>query len=264
MAGLLDARDLHARLRTHRVGRTLFVLDEVDSTNRWVLDRPAGESIDGIVVAAERQTSGRGRQGRSWECPKGAGLLFTLGLDDRKGGPPSALLPLLVPLAVCNALDEATEIHAEIKWPNDIVVGGRKLGGILIETRATPAGVRTAIGIGINCLQQAGHFASGLRARATSLEILSRHPIDRSRVLVAMLEALDRILTTSAAAEEVCTAWRRRAVGLGGRVQLCHDGRTFSGNLLDVDPSAAILVQLDEGGRRLFDAARTHLLEWSA
>jgi BirA family biotin operon repressor/biotin-[acetyl-CoA-carboxylase] ligase len=261
MPSPIDPRKIQSQLRTTRIGRVMHAFGELESTNRWLLDRPESDDVDGMVVLAERQTAGKGRQGRGWECPNGAGLLLTIGLE----GPPApamqSLLALMVPVAICEALDAATEIHAEIKWPNDIVVDGRKLGGILIETRAGAGKTRTAIGIGLNCLQQAAHFPPDLRPRATSLEILSRGAVNRAAVLTAVLEHLDRAIANPPAPNQLCAKWRTRAVGLGGRVKLCQDGRSYVGNILDIDPTAAILVQLDEGGRRLFEAAHTHILE---
>jgi BirA family biotin operon repressor/biotin-[acetyl-CoA-carboxylase] ligase len=266
-----DGRLSHDRvvreLRTTRIGQVVEVFDELDSTNRHVLTRVQDGEFDGIVVLAEHQTTGRGRRGRRWDCPNGAGILCTVGICDDGGAIPSNLLSLVVPIAVCDGIRAAADVDCEIKWPNDLLVGDRKLAGILIEARMNTQGqARYAIGFGVNCLQRAGHFDPELRARATSLDIECQGAVDRTDVLVSILRALDAWLASPEAwsTEDVRARWIQRAKGMGGRVCVEHDGRRYRGNLIDIDPTSAIVVQLDEGGRRLFDAASTTVIEQSA
>jgi BirA family biotin operon repressor/biotin-[acetyl-CoA-carboxylase] ligase len=261
---MLDGRLCHdailSRLRTARVGRRVEVLDQVDSTNRHVLVRLREADNDGLVAVAETQTAGRGRRGRRWECPNGAGILCTVGLRDDAGSIRSNLLSLIVPIAICDGVRAATEVACEIKWPNDLVVGHRKLAGILIEARGNTAGqVCYAIGFGVNCLQHSAHFPPELREHATSLEMESDRPIDRAAVLISVLCELDRWLAAplSWEVDDVRARWMCRAKGMGGRVCVEHEGRRYLGNLIDIDPTSGVVVQLDEGGRRLFDASST-------
>ena len=258
--GRLVKERLVSSLRTQRIGRTVEVFDDLDSTNRYVLDLPPDRALDGLVVLAEHQGAGKGRHGRSWHCPRGAGILCTVALCCQPDELDANLLSLVVPIAVCDGLHAATDVRCEIKWPNDIVVNRRKLAGVLIESRPdAEESTRYAVGFGINCLQHPGHFPPELRGRATSLDGESHRPIQRADVLLSVLTALDAWLARSDSwnPADIRACWKERAWGLGERIHVRHDGRLFAGNLIDIDPTAAILVQLDEGGRRLFHAANT-------
>jgi len=262
--GQLSAIEVVRGLGTRRVGRSVEVFDKIDSTNRHALERLDLAKADGLVVLAEQQTAGRGRLGREWHCPTGAGILCTVVLVDTEATIDGNLLSLLVPVAISDGILDATDVRTEIRWPNDLVVGPRKLAGVLIESGAEPAGgLRYAIGFGINCLQHHGHFPPDLRQQATSLDIEHSTPIDRGRVLRAVLRELDRWVAQPQEwnVEQVCELWKRHALPLGQRVRLRHLGRYFTGNILDIAPSAALVVQLDEGGRRLFPASSTTLIQ---
>lgn len=263
--GRLDQEKITQGLRTTRIARPVIVCDEVDSTNRYVLDMPASE-MDGAVVVAEKQTQGRGRRGNQWQCPVGAGLLCTVGLSDTAGAINASLLSLVVPIALCEGIFAQTGLRCEIKWPNDLVYRCRKLSGILIEAQATGASqIRYALGFGINCLQHRSHFDESLRDKATSLDLECDIPIEREQVLASVLNALDARLAHAGTwdADTICNEWRSLAAGLGGRCLVQENGDVVSGNLIDIDPTAAIIVQLDEGGRRLFNAANTTVLSLS-
>ncbi len=262
--GLLDKDRIVQQLACGRIGNHLEVFQELPGTNRYILDSAAKQNVDGWIVIAEHQTAGSGRLGRSWHCPTAAGILCTVAITDGNASIDASLLSLVVPIALVDALRNTTDVPCEIKWPNDIISRKRKLGGILIETTSTLAGSQTyAIGFGVNCLQHRRHFPQQLQEKATSLDMESKHPIRRTEVVVAMINELDKWLAQAAEwnAAEVCSYWKSRAVGLGNRVQLEHQGQTFTGNLIDIDPTAAILVQLDQGARRLFSAANTTIVE---
>lgn len=179
-------------------------------------------------------------------------------------GTPRALdggeLCLLTAVAACDAIKACTDVCPTIKWPNDLVVGGRKLGGILIESRRRHDGRRGyAVGIGINCLQQRAHFASELADSATSLEIESGHPISREALAISLLTELDRWLAEPGSwnQDDLRHEWLARAEPIGGRVCLREGGECYTGTVIDVDPGAGLVVQLDEGGVRAFDVAST-------
>ncbi len=259
--GRLNSKLVEDVLTTARIRRSIHVIDEVDSTNRHVLEMPACE-IDGAVVVAEKQIQGRGRRGHQWHCPAGAGLLCTVGLND-DGSIDANLLSLVVPIALAEGIFEATGLRCEIKWPNDLIHRGRKLSGILIEAQTSGGkAIRYAIGFGINCLQHRGHFDESIRDRATSLDLESDAAIHRELVLAAVLNALDNRIRHADcwSAEVICAEWRTLAAGLGGRCVLQENGHRISGNLIDIDPTAAIVLQLDEGGRRHFKASNTSVL----
>jgi BirA family biotin operon repressor/biotin-[acetyl-CoA-carboxylase] ligase len=261
--GRIDIARLQRELATRRVGRRIEHFDELPSTNKHLLSQPHDADVDGCVVIAEFQSGGRGRHGSRWQCPRGAGILCTVGLHDDDRTVDAGLLALIVPIALCDGILAAAGVRCAIDWPNDIVADEGKLAGVLIEAHACGPTIRYAIGFGVNCLQHSGHFPVDIRSRATSLDLLTHTPVDRGSVLATILTALDNWLAMPGAwqPEAVRAAWRERALGLGRRVNVAHHGMRFTGHLVDIDPTAAIVVQLDEGGRRLFGATSTSI-DW--
>jgi len=271
-AGKLQLERILDERCTCRVGRRIEIHDTVDSTNELAWERVANGDSDGLVIFAEHQQSGRGRLGRSWDSPRGASVLMSLVLHDPEGDLGSEILSLLAAVAATDAVDAASAVTVEIKWPNDLTVNGRKLGGILIESRSgrrqgTSPGMQAptvyVVGTGINCLQHRRHFTSELRDTATSLDLESALPVDRNRVARHLLIELDRWLAAPRRWDrgELKDAWVRRALPLGRRIRLRQAGAEFIGQVLDVDPAAGLLVQLDTGGRNWFDAASTSMAD---
>jgi len=260
----LDAAELLRGLNTRRVGREIIVLPEVDSTNTFVLDCVAaerGRSADGTVVFAEYQSAGRGRQGRTWDSPRGASLLFTVLLWEEESKLSHAQVVMNAALAVVEGVEEASEVEPVVRWPNDIHVGKRKLAGILVETRLLqPPRRAVALGIGLNCLQHAAHFPPELRDKATSLELECAHAVDRGAVAQALLRALDRRFAVVGAASDdvLARAWRERSDDIGARGTFWAAGREYTGWIVDVHPVNGLVLQLDAGGRLHFDPLTTN------
>ena len=262
----LTLKDLlpHGPLR--RLGRRVFLLETVGSTNQFLLER-AAEAEDGSVGHAEQQTSGRGRLGRRWAAPRGSSILLSVLLIEPADTPLLSQGALLAALAACEAIEAATVCTPVVRWPNDLVLGGRKLGGVLAESILLPAGKSetsrraVVIGVGLNCLQQRGHFTGPLAQTATSLECESAQTVDRGIVAASLLERLDHWLVLSGQQPDgwaqMRLAWRRRCEDVGTRVTLEHDARVFTGTALDIADNGDLVVQLDEGSRRHFAAATT-------
>jgi len=258
----LYAPDLLPTNPPRRVGCQLILRDELDSTNLYALRR-ADELADGAVVLAEYQTAGRGRLGRRWESPRGASILLTLLLKEPAGSELVQWLTILAAVATCEAVEAQTTCHPVLRWPNDLALSGKKFGGILVESRSlrrNPPELALAVGIGINCLQQRGHFPGELATTATSLELESSRPIRRETILRALLERLDDRLARfdrPGGTTALLAAWKQRCADFGQRVTLVHDRQTVTGTVVDIGEKGELLVQLDEGGRRYFAPATT-------
>ncbi len=252
-------RDDLVAVSLHRLGRQVLTFDTVDSTNAALL-RQAAELPDGTLAAAEMQTAGRGRLGRRWESPRGASVMLSVLLHEPVGSPLLPLGGLLGALAACEAVEQATACTPAVRWPNDVVIAGRKVAGVLAETTGSGPTRALVIGVGINCLQHAGHFSPALAGRATSLDLACPGPVARAAVAAALVQRLDVWLADGGRADRVAalrTTWRRRCVEIGARVTLEHDGRSFTGTMLDIDDDGNLIVELDRGGRRHFVAAVT-------
>ena len=248
-----------------RLGHFVRAFDDLDSTNAWLLARSA-DLPDGAVVTAECQSAGRGRFNRRWIAPRGSSILLSVLLHEPERSPVLAGATLLAATAAAEAVEQETACRVTLHWPNDLVASGRKLGGVLAESKRIPpvAGVARrslVIGIGINCLQQRGHFAPELAEIATSLEIECPEPVHRldvARALLARIEAWLQDLThASDGATRLVQEWTNRCSDLGARIILEEDGRRYAGTVLEIAADGELIVQIDEGGRRRFEPATT-------
>jgi BirA family biotin operon repressor/biotin-[acetyl-CoA-carboxylase] ligase len=159
----------------------------------------------GTVVLAEEQLAGRGRVGRSWSSPAGLGLWFS---TVSRGPGPAAALPLAVGLAVAEALDAFLPERCGLKWPNDLVLAGRKLGGILCEGSWGESGAAAiVIGVGVNVLHGPDDFPPEVAARATSIRIAAGRPVDRLAVAGAVVPAVARLARSGA---RTASGWLER------------------------------------------------------
>jgi BirA family transcriptional regulator, biotin operon repressor / biotin---[acetyl-CoA-carboxylase] ligase len=174
----VDAANVQPLLRG-RLGRTYVYAERVPSTQALARGLPHGG-----VAACEEQTAGRGRLGRGWTCPYGRGVLLSIALRPRT--PPERLAPLS--LVIAEAVCEATHPHARVRWPNDVVVDGRKLAGVLPELRDG----ELVVGIGLNADLRAEDLPADARVPATSLRLLRGGPVDRPPLVAELLERVER------------------------------------------------------------------------
>jgi len=249
----LGPLELRPLLNTHDVGRELHWFAELPSTSDRAKELAEEGGDHGEVVIAEAQTAGRGRRGRSWASPPGRNLAFSVLL--RPDLPPARApeLTLVASIAICDALRQAG-VDAGIKWPNDVLAGGRKIAGILTELAAEPDRVHwVVLGIGVNVNARAEDFPEELRGEATSILLERGEPAPRALFLAACLTALEEWLDRHA--EEgfaaIRAAWRERSVTLGREVSVQADGREVAGIAIDLDEDGALLVRDRSGVQRI-------------
>ena len=260
---VLNADEIRRGLVTTRIGRHITVLAETDSTNTFALDSAESQGAgqcDGTVILAEYQTAGRGRLGRKWHSPRGAGLHMTVLLSMLRTGFLHGRLMMATAIAVLEGIVDSTDVEPTIRWPNDLYVGDRKLSGILIETRSqSNDSLIVAVGIGVNCFQHESHFPPELRGRATSLEMESRQPVDRAAVVRAILIRLDSLLARDDSFDDshLARRWLEWTSDLNARVTLVQDGHRYTGRIVEVHPVSGLILQEDNGVCRHFDPATT-------
>ncbi|MCX5638946.1 MAG: hypothetical protein NTX52_14815, partial [Planctomycetota bacterium] len=151
---------------------------------------------------------------------------------------------------------------AKIKWPNDIILNGKKVAGILLESKKDRTGNIYILGIGINCHQTPDRFPPELKTIATNIDIESQTVCDRISLAKRLLTVLDYWLEVAEqASKKVTDRWRKLSVQLGHRVSLIFNGTKFTGNCIGIDPEKGLIIQLDTGGVRMFDAAHTSILK---
>jgi BirA family biotin operon repressor/biotin-[acetyl-CoA-carboxylase] ligase len=264
MHGPLTAADLFPTGPLHRLGRRVELLAEIDSTNAYLLRR-AADLGDGTVAVAEFQSAGRGRQRRRWLAPRGSSILLSVLLIESNDSPCITHAASLAAVALAEAVEAETTCRPALRWPNDLVVGGRKLGGVLAESTplATAGQPQRAlvIGVGLNCLQQPGHFGPELANSATSLEIECPQPVNRPGLARRLIERLDARLSDQPATLDdwyaLHNAWTERCTDLGTHVTLEENSRRYSGTVLEIADNGDLVVQLDSGGRRGFESTTT-------
>ena len=252
----LDVDEIQANLKTKRIGRKILVFNSTSSTNdiarRYIKDK----NCDGVTIFAEEQTAGRGRAGNSWISKRFESILCSIIIIENKIS--AELLSLTCAVATADAIGKI----AGIKWPNDIMIKGRKAAGILLEAIVNRNTNTYIIGIGINCHQKEISFPIEFRPNATSIDIESKATCDRIRLAKRLLCSMDYHLEIAEKnSRKIIEYWRKFSIQLGHRVTLSFNGRQFSGNCTGIDPEKGLILQLDSGGVRMFDAAHTTVIK---
>jgi BirA family transcriptional regulator, biotin operon repressor / biotin---[acetyl-CoA-carboxylase] ligase len=248
---VLLADDLLARLgKTRVIGRDIRVFEQTTSTND-VIEKLARDGVrEGVVVFAESQTKGRGRLGRKWISPGRKGLWFSVLLRPDLRPQEATQLTVASATALRRAIQSETGLHPEIKWPNDILIGGKKVAGILTEMSAEPDRVRHAIlGMGVDVNLAAGEFPPEWRKLATSLKIESGRAISRAELATAILRELDRDYA------RVCTGgfsvladeWVAHCKTIGRNVTIQIGERKIRGRAESLDDAGALLLRTEHG-----------------
>ena len=247
-----DSDKIAANLNTKRIGTKVLVYNSTSSTNDIAAEYAKSKDNDGLAIFAEEQTTGRGRAGTKWHSGRADSILCSIVLINSK------INHELLALTCATAVAEAIGNQAKIKWPNDIILNGKKVAGILLESKANNDRPAYIIGIGINCHQSKSDFPSELQPIATSIDIESQTICDRISLAKRLLTSIDYWLEVAEkASEEVTDQWRKLSSLLNQRVTLIFDGTEFTGNCTGMDPEKGLILQLDSGGIRFFDAAHT-------
>jgi BirA family transcriptional regulator, biotin operon repressor / biotin---[acetyl-CoA-carboxylase] ligase len=245
----LGALEVGPLLQTHDLGQRLHWSAELPSTNDRARELAEDGADHGEVVIAESQTAGRGRRGRTWSSPAGRNLYMSVILRPQLPPQRAPELTLVASLAACDACRQAG-VDAGIKWPNDVLVGDRKVAGILTEMSAEADAVHwVVLGIGVNLNSSAADFPDDLRDSATSLAIERGQPVPRALFAAALLSTLEQWLDVHAADGfgPIREAWRTRSCTLGREVRVDADGAEVAGVAEDIDESGALLVRTASG-----------------
>jgi BirA family biotin operon repressor/biotin-[acetyl-CoA-carboxylase] ligase len=242
---LLDARAIRSGIPADAATaiQSVEVLVTTDSTNRRLLDR---EIPEGVVLLAEHQSHGSGRRGRIWESPAGAGLWLSLGWHFPVAPGSLMLLSLLSGAALIRALAGCGVAGVGLKWPNDLVLDGAKLGGILIESRGQVAGpVQVVIGVGIN-VRLPGSARVRIDQPAADLHGSGRAP-GRNRLAAEVIGELVRMLRRAAEdrVEDYLEEWRRHDIGRGREACLSLAGEEIRGQVVDIDRSGLLIMRVN-------------------
>lgn len=245
---ILDPDTIKKGLNTQVIGKEVCCFRETDST-QTIARRLANDGVgEGAVILAEGQTRGKGRRGRSWFSPPGQGIWISIILRPSISPFQSGRICLTSALAVAEAIREITGLPALIKWPNDILIGRKKVGGILIEMMAETDLVKFIIlGIGVNVNQD--KFSEELKEKALSLKQEKRGEVSRLSLLQEILRKLDNYYLSLKKGEfdTLISRWRKLSVTLGKQIRVSFQGETVEGQAIGIDGQGALLLRLDSG-----------------
>ncbi|MEN3325842.1 MAG: BirA family transcriptional regulator [Acidobacteriota bacterium] len=236
--------------------------ESLPSTNTELARRASEGAAEGLAIVAEEQTAGRGRLQRAWSSPKGAGLYFSILLRPTIPQNCWPLITFMAALAVGDVLREATGVETDIKWPNDLLSGERKISGILAEAIDTRLGRAVILGIGINLTKNA--YPPELANVATSVSDAGGYEPDREQILAALLGALSRWYSRLAEPAQIVDAWSNRSsYAIGKLVQVSNGDDVWQGTTCGVEPDGALRLQTSSGEIKLVRAGDVHSVRTS-
>ena len=246
---LFSFESFDIKLDTEFIGRNFVFSEEADSTNSALLDKLNKYTINGTVFFTEKQLKGRGRKNRHWYSAKELNLLFSILLSNKKYITENpVLLNFAASLAVGNALENLYQLKVELKWPNDVLINGKKLCGILIESTSEGNKIeRLVIGLGINVNQTM--FQGSYSIPPTSVRLEINENADRERLLAEVLnnfEALLLVLIESP--ENILKDWKQRCNMIGDKISITEGEEVKYGIFEDVDENGFLLLK-DNNGR---------------
>lgn len=248
---IIVAGDVKQGLGTKIIGKEILHYAEVASTNTLAMDLARTGAVDGTVVIAETQTGGKGRLGRTWASPAG-NLYVSVVLRPAVPISKAPLITLMGAVAVASGLRRQCGVPAGIKWPNDILLSGKKVSGLLTEMSAEPDRIRhIVLGIGVNVNMDCRALPPEVRRMSTTLAAAVGKRVDRTALLRTLLAELDlwyrRFLQNDG---EVLAAWKELNVTLGHRVTVRGGGATQEGLAAGVDAEGRLMLKLDDGSLR--------------
>lgn len=241
--------ELKSAIQTQKTGRNLVLLETVDSTNNKAKQLAEEGAADGTLVVADSQSGGKGRRGKLWSSPSGAGVWMSLILRPQCPPASASMLTLVAALSVNRGIREVTSVSSQIKWPNDIVINGKKVCGILTEMSAEPDLINhVVVGIGINSNNVL--FPKELEQVATSLRLASGQLVKRAKLVNAVLCAWEEyyhIFLQTENLSGLVAEYNDKLTGLGGAVKVLMPADSYDGISQGVDENGRLLVKKSDG-----------------
>jgi len=253
----IDISALEQKLATARIGRSLRFFSEIDSTNEEIKRNLAENLPEGAVVIADHQTHGRGRQGRSWHSEYGSGLYLSTLLKPDLPLEDLASLTLMAGIATISAIPQQTS--AKLKWPNDILMNGKKIAGILCECIAKPGAYPAVIvGIGINLNHT--RFPENIQDIATSLKLETGKDVDRTQLALSLLQNLDSEYEEflQGKMDNLVRKWTEHSDMFGKTVTVSQKGKKQTGTAIGLNPQGKLILQTPDGKQHLLDSGELH------
>ncbi|WLR53069.1 biotin--[acetyl-CoA-carboxylase] ligase [Bacillus tianshenii] len=246
----ITENEIRLGLKTEKLGQNIHYEESVDSTQKIAHELANSEASEGTIVVSDEQTLGRGRLDREWYSPKGTGIWTSIILRPNIPMQQAPQLTLLTAVSVVRGIKRATGIDCEIKWPNDILINGKKIVGILTEMQADADRVRSIIiGVGMNINHQLDHFPEELQSIATSLAIEKGEPINRAKVLQAVLKEMEELYVDylNEGFDVVKVLWEAHAVTIGKRIRARLMNGVIEGMAKGITDDGVLLLEGNDG-----------------
>lgn len=238
--------EISYQLGTNFTGKRIYYFDSISSTMDIAEELGIKGAPEGTLILAEAQTKGKGRLGRTWFSPKYKGIYLSLILKPNILPNQAPLITLLSAVSICEAIKEISGLDTQIKWPNDILIHNKKIGGILTQLNAETDTVRfVIIGIGLNV----NNDKKTLVAAATSLKEQKKQSLDRIKLLQELLRRIEAnyLLFQKKGSPAIVEKWRQYSVTLGKRVKITHHKERLEGEAIDIDIDGGLLIRNDFG-----------------
>ena len=232
------------KLNTEFIGRNFVYTEEIDSTNTYLLNKSNKLSYDGTVLLAEKQNKGKGRKDRVWYSTKDQNLTFSILLNNKKYlGKNLNLINFASSLAVAISIENLYQLKTDLKWPNDILVNGKKISGILFESTSQGNKIdRLVIGIGINVNQTI--FQGNYKIAPTSIKLELKEQVDRERLLAELLNNFEEILQKlNTEPDEILKDWKLRCRLIGEKISISEGDDIKYGIFDDLDSEGFLLLK---------------------
>lgn len=242
-------REILYGLRTHTIGREMYCYDRVGSTNDVAARLAMAGAVEGTMVVAECQTRGRGRLGRTWHSPAGRGLWVSWIVRPVKNFAMQEI-GMCAGIAVSRVVRRMVSLDIRLKWPNDVVIQSRKLGGILGEIGSDRwGGAFVIVGLGLNVNQREEDFPDEIRDRATSLRIETGQDHYRVKLLQRIMEEMEYTYAAVHLGDSMAREWKELCSTLGKWVGVHLGGRRIVGRAVDVRSDGALVIEGNDGQR---------------
>lgn len=246
---ILNASEIESRLKGGWIGNQVYFAGETDSTNTWAKRLAEDGAPHGTLAAADIQTAGRGRRGREWDTPKGTNVSMTLILRPDLEPEKASMLTIVMGLSVAQGIRDLIEVPVSIKWPNDVVLNGRKICGILTEMSAQIDYINYVVtGVGINVNQET--VPEELKDKATSLRLETGRTFRRAEVIQAVMKRYagnyDTFLKTKDLSE-LLEPYNELLANRGREVRVLDSKAPFEGTALGINAGGELLVRREDG-----------------
>lgn len=245
----VSGAELESRMQTVWAGKNLVYLDTVDSTNNYAKKLAEEGAAHGTLVVADVQSGGKGRRGRTWVTPSGTTIAMSIVVRPPIRPEKASMLTLVIGMAAVRAIAEVTSLTAQIKWPNDLVIEGKKLSGTLTEMSTDLEGIHyVIIGTGINA--NIGEFPEEIRETATSLQIALGRPVDRGAIICACMRALEEYYEKFLQTQDMSLLkeeYQGMLANMNQDVRVLEPGNEYDGIARGIDERGQLLVERRDG-----------------